>query len=246
MKRPPFIPAIVVAVLLLTARLFAAAYVIDTFTDSAKALNSHTGETGATWATQTGSANNAVISDSNTVRAGIVGTNTYSYSSGTPGTAEYDVDCDFVTKTTVAASDFTTVWARMSTGAETGYRVYYDPGTPEFGLQKVTAGAGTQLDTYSAGLSTSTTYHMKFQVRNAAKKFYIDGTQRLTTSDDTITQVGKAGLGWGGGTTGGNTIGVHIDNFIVTFATGGSGLLLKGVALQLFPSLRSLPCCAAH
>jgi hypothetical protein len=55
------------------------------------------------------------------------------------------------------------------------------------------SGAQATLGTY-AGDSPSTTRAVKLQIRNAAKKVFIDGVERISSADNAITATGNPGL----------------------------------------------------
>ena len=65
-------------------------------------------------------------------------------------------------------------------------------------------------------LVNGTTSHLKLEIRDATKKFFIDGVERISSSDNAITAAGKAAIryynsDWGFGTTG-----KPLDNFRAT------------------------------
>lgn len=194
----------------------------DTFTDSAGTdLASHTPETGS-WTEHGPSAAGSLVINSNNVR---VGANAESvYYQAAPGTSEYDVE---VTISPGTMTDFllSGVAGRIDTAASTFYRACYTNvgGTNKFALEKVVAGAATTLGTFNATLSGSTT--LKLQIRNAAKKVFINGTERISSADNAITATGRGGLY--GSMTGfdgigaGSGRGVLFDNFTVTDLSSG-------------------------
>ncbi len=59
---------------------------------------------------------------------------------------------------------------------------------------------------------------MKFEVRDAAKKGYVDDVEKISSADNALTSVGKAGLGWGNLSATAHDILTEfvLDNFIVT------------------------------
>ena len=64
---------------------------------------------------------------------------------------------------------------------------------------------------------------MKLEIRDAAKKVFIDGVERISSTDNAITAAGKAAIryynsDWGFGTTG-----KAIDNFVATNTNGSPG-----------------------
>jgi hypothetical protein len=76
-------------------------------------------------------------------------------------------------------------------------------------LEKVVAETVTSLGTYTVpGFSTSTYYTIKLEVTDASKKVFFNGTQRISSADNSITATGGAGLRHEGGST------MRGDNFL--------------------------------
>lgn len=185
-------------------------YVVqDTFTDtSATVLSSHTGETGATWTKHASFAGSAAISSANRARNNSANPTLY-YASGTPATAEYNVECNFHVFTTAY---FAGLVGRVATGAITFYEVYHTAGT--WYLRKRIAGAITQLQTYVQALNNGQTYTLRLEIKDATKKVFIDGIERMSDTDNSITAAGKAGVWYAGGWS--DSAGFHIDDFTVS------------------------------
>jgi hypothetical protein len=188
-------------------------FVSDTFTDtSGTLLASHTGETGATWTTHPNYADNGQISSANRARPvdGNLPTAMY-YASGTPAGAEYNVSLGAVT---VVAQGLGSVGptARVATAAQTFYVARYvaDNGTRD--IVKFVAGAATTLGSFAgtreaAGVTTV----IRLECKNATKKLFSDGVERVSSTDNAITAAGKAGLWLEGDVT--DSQGVHVDNY---------------------------------
>lgn len=213
--------------------LLAAVVVNDTFTDTAgTALDSHTGETGATW-TNTVGAGVAAISDVNRARMGPINSVIYQHTaSGTAATAEYDVEVDIVTLALNATLDGAIGVKGREQGNDSGifYLAYYSFPNARWELNEVsTAGIDNILGTFAQVLSISTTYHLKLVLRNGAKSVLIDGVTRIGPSaSNGIAAAGKCGLF---GVTDSvtdidNTHGPHWDSFTCTddpTPAGGAG-----------------------
>lgn len=204
-------------------------FVSDTFTGTAgTALASHTGEVGATWTVHPSYANDAVLTDANRVR--VNGTNVGYYASGVPATAEYDVSAVFRAIDSSVTTGIGTT-GRMATAADTMYLLR--PSAGVWQLFKAVSGAFTLLGSYSQALTVGVDYTVKLEIRDAAKKVYIDGVERISSADNAITGAGRAGLRGGNAAT--NTTGVHLDDFTATDAGGGGGgslSLTSTVAIQ--------------
>jgi hypothetical protein len=166
-------------------------FLTDTFTDTeGTTLASHTGELGATWAKVTGVTGNAEIA-TNRVRGSSSTTAEY-YASGTPATAEYDVEAVFRRLTDLGN---VRVYGRLSTGADTGYGVRYNGGaTNAWELHKVEAGVTTLLGSWSETFNNGEERTVKLEIRNAAKKVYIDGVERISSANNDITAAGRVGM----------------------------------------------------
>lgn len=186
----------------------------DTFTGSdGTDLTAHTGEVGATWAKVTGVT--GVFKITSNKAKGDSGPLSAYYASGTADTNEYDVEADIHT---ITALDRPGIGGRIDPAADDGYWVMLNIAGTDWTLIKRVAGTETVLDTFADALTAGTDRHLKLEIRTAAKKVYIDSVQRLTSADNSITGVGKAGIrtqnsDWGFGSTGRT----H-DTFIATNA----------------------------
>ncbi len=189
-------------------------FVNDTFTDTAgdQIISQHTGETGATWSLKTG--NPAAWTISNTGKAmQTAATLDIIMASGVPSSADYDVRCEL---------DFLTVQGnvycggRLTATGENGYYAGYAPDTKVWELSR--RGSFALLNTWPATVSTGVhTIIMKF--RGTSITVEIDGIQRLSATDNTITAAGRAGiLGYNSNAT--QTTGIHMASF-----SAGTGLL---------------------
>lgn len=187
--------------------------VSDSFTDTTNTLlQSHTGELGATWTRHTSSAaNNLAISSGGRCRAAFDSVTIIYYASGNPVTAEYDVQATFRPMTLVSG-EAGGIAGRMSIAANTMYGARYIVASTQWQLFKVVGGTLTSLGLASATLTAATDYVVKLQIRNAAKKLFVDGVEILSSTDNAITSTGQAGFRVF--TVGnGDTTGMHFDNF---------------------------------
>ena len=194
-------------------------FVTDTFTDTdSTALTSHTGETGATWTKHTsyGAATIGTI-QSNRLRSGDVTNDICVYASGSPATAEYDVQCDLVAMGAVT-NTFSGPAGRIDTAANTMYLVQSRIAAAQHRLFKGVTGTFTQLGSFTATLASCT---VMLQIRDAAKKMFLNGVEQISSADNAITAAGKAGLRMKDDVS--NSSGCHIDNFSATDAGGASG-----------------------
>ena len=168
-------------------------------------LVSHVGQVGASWT------NHPVLSGAyymydNRTHCGVTGA---VYASGVPADANMTVECDYLVNTKdVAASG---IAARMSTSAATMYYTYY-LGT-ELVLAKMVAGTITSLGSDVTNLMTNgNTYRLKLECIGTAIKVYVNGVEKISVTDSSITAAGRAGLRSSGASDKGT--GKHIDNFL--------------------------------
>jgi hypothetical protein len=74
--------------------------------------------------------------------------------------------------------------------ADTMYYGGYSSGSGNWEIYKVVAGSYTSLGTYAQTLTPTTTYAVKFQIRNASKKLFIDGVERISSADNALATIG--------------------------------------------------------
>jgi hypothetical protein len=193
-------------------------FVSDTFTGvDGTGLASHTGETGATWTAHPSAVNAGVIAADRL--APNQNSLTLAYASGTPATAEYDVETDFVYVASGVAGEAGVV-GRLDTGALTYYMAQYYGGTGAWRLFKRVGGSFTSLGTFAQALTVGQTYRLKLEIRDAAKKLCVDGVELVGSADNAIAAAGRAGVVFD--TAGSTAAGYHLDNFAASDPTGGA------------------------
>lgn len=184
-----------------------AVFVQDTFSGESENvdLTAHTGEVGASWTVIFGYPSCRLSAASGTVySSGTPGNG--AYASGVPASSEYDVEAD------VSDPASTGIAGRTSTTATTFYHARNN-GT-EWQLYKFVSGTATLLGSYAD--SYSGTKRLKLQIRDAAKKVFVDGVERISSGDNSITDAGRAGIRL----ILNNTV-PRIDNFLATDLSGG-------------------------
>lgn len=175
-------------------------FVSDTFTaNDYTLLQNHAPETGGTWVKI--SANDLNIR-SNYLRAYSSGDFGQYYNDAAPGTAEYDVEQDMTKGSGNAGA-----YARL---ADSNNYYYWYSTQAVYYLRKIVAGVVTLLDTLTEDFPAGATA-TKFEIRDASKKVYIGGDQKLTSADNALTSAGYAGVYE-------SDINWHIDNFVATTA----------------------------
>ena len=178
----------------------------DTFTEGSNTdLDAHTPDTGDGWTEEDnsfgGSVRALVDAGSDTARSShSVNVNRLVYSAQPDPTGnEYDIECDL-------SHDGTTgrpigLVARHAGGGgsglgATGYYGLLDAtgDNPDAEIYKIDGGTATSLATGNFGDNNAV---FKFEIRDAAKKWFAGATERLSTTDDAVTASGHWGLCWG-------------------------------------------------
>jgi hypothetical protein len=172
-------------------------------------LESYTPDVGAAFVKLTALSPATAVIRSNRVAAGGASPAGIYYSPTSPVGAEYDVEADFVFLSPAGDSG---IGGRFDSTAATGYFVR-DISGGAWDLYKVVAGSFTLLGTYSDPVGYGDVRHVKLQIRDAAKKVFVDGVERISSSDNTITAAGHPGFWMAGDTT--SSVGLHFDNYTV-------------------------------
>jgi hypothetical protein len=187
-------------------------FVFDTFTGAdGTELSTHLGETGAAWVNGTNEpyAGSMYISNANRLRCY---DRSYYYAGGSPASAEYDIQADFVL--VGGTPGYAGLLGRFDPVPRYFYRVMWDGGSQTLILQKSTAttGGAVMLGTYTPGAPVvGSTHTIKLEIRNSTKKVYYDGVPVISSTDNELTGAGKVGIYFS--TTSSNTSGWHVDNF---------------------------------
>lgn len=166
-----------------------AGFVFDTFTDADQTiLDNHTGEVGATW-TDGGD----IFIDNNSLNVGNTFGADTAYASGVPATAEYDVEISVVKGGGLIF--VASVLGRVKADLTDYYELKYSEaaGVGELTLVKRLASMETELDFWAGEIGATAT--IKLELRNAAKKGYVDGVERVSSANNDVTDKGFAGVG---------------------------------------------------
>lgn len=197
-------------------------FVEDSFTDtSGTVLSSHTPNIGGTWTKHGSYTGDMNISDANRLRMGSGTASRCFYNSTDPAGAEYDLEC--IDRVITAANNAFGMAGRIATGANTMYMMRYQQSTGNWQLYKIVTGTATLLGEFTQARTSSTESTVKLEIRDATKKVYIDGVERISSTDNAITAAGKAGFRDGSGVAGSNTTGIHLDSFVATDVGGAAG-----------------------
>lgn len=114
------------------------------------------------------------------------------YNSTVPGDAEYDVAAQYY----VPVVNFDVgICGRMSTTLGTYYYVKYNVSTTTWQLLRaVNGGADILLGEYQQYLTAGLAYDVILRLRNGYKAVYVDGTEIIRSTDNTIATTGVAGI----------------------------------------------------
>lgn len=189
-------------------------FVVDTFTD-ADGTNfvDHTPDTGSVWVLREGT-NGGVISDANRVRS-TTSTLTQVHNAASPASAEYDVAVELHWQSYGEWANG--VSGRSDASANTHYYAYFYDTPAQWQLWKVVAGSYTSLGNFAEGAPANPS-SLVLEIRDATKKLYVGGVERVSSADNAITAAGHAGVKLYGSTS--NTTGSHLDNFAASDAGG--------------------------
>lgn len=159
----------------------------DTFTDSdGTLLQNHTPTVGGSWTKLVGGTGADIEIYSN--RATPSGDGVVYYNGGTPASAEYDVT---LTIKNAGSSNYTIgQYGRLSPAAETGYLAWVV--SSAYYLYRAVAGVFTELGIWATAPAANDV--VKLEIRDATKRLFVNGTQRISSGDNAVTAAGKAGL----------------------------------------------------
>jgi hypothetical protein len=141
------------------------------------------------------------------------GNSAYRYAA-TPPAADYSVSLDVVLQSGTGPVLGGPI-GRASSSAATFYHAQYNVSAGAWRLWKSVAGTFTQLGSdVSQSLTTGTPYRCKLEMIGTAIKLYVDGVQKISVTDSSISAAGYPGLrmGQSAGSVGGTT-GLQLDNF---------------------------------
>lgn len=199
-------------------------FATDSFTGtSGTELSAYSGN----WTKHTSSSTGTlVITDANRLRKNS-GNNSEGlyYHSGTPSSADYTVSADLVFISSAAA--YLEVCGRMSTSANTYYRVRYNVSTGGWELHKKVNGSLSQLGTTQTQTFSSGTKNVKLRMSGSTIELYKEGsgTATISVTDTAITAAGKSGLR--SSTDQSNSSGLHLDNFSADDISSGTTFIPK-------------------
>lgn len=215
----------------------ATTFVYDTFTGangSTMTATGHAGETGASWVAHSSFTNTYSIQTNRAATSNAVST-AMSYASGTPSSADYDVDATFK----VVSANY------EAFGQGIAMRVSNTPvNTMIFGRYVVTSGwqayqtvNGTSLQigiSSAATLTSGNSYAVKLSAVGTAVTLSVGGVT-VVSGTTTITSAGKVGIR---GVSATSNTGIHIDDItasetvsggVVATSDGGESVSNQGI-----------------
>lgn len=209
-----------------------ATFVIDTFSGEAAGtdLSAHTGEAGTTWTALSGEIRIAASGRCYNVHSA---GHSYYRASGSPATAEYDVELDVIGVTTL------TVSVGVAGRIDDVSNLYFGDALQGTGLRlfKRVAGTFTQLGSYATTVDGSYDARLRLEIRDDAKKLYENGVQRISSADNVLTAAGNAGVRADG--VSGSTTGLHFDNLTATDAGGTTETTDPYYAVEIWNDLEA-------
>lgn len=166
----------------------------DTFTEASDTdLASHTPDVGAGWTLeQAGWATVNAASDELRADADVTTGRDYCVKGDNIGDDDMDVTCGLKRTTfSTQTTRFHGIAGRTpSTPGQDGYNamIRLDAGSLcDWELEKEVAGAVTSLGTWNGDQTAGVYYTTKLEIRTAAKKVYVAGVERISSSDDSLT-----------------------------------------------------------
>lgn len=166
-------------------------FLVDNFVDpNATVISAHTSDSGHTWTrhpsytlVQQWIATNRLRGDANTNQG-------MYYSSAIPAGPEYDLAFQLRCLTLIT-NDLTGVGWRIDPAVETGYVLTWYRGSNAWTINKYVATVLTAIGTFAQTLTTATDYPGVAEVRDATKKVFLGGVERISSTDNEVTAAGR-------------------------------------------------------
>lgn len=146
----------------------------------------------------------------------------FTYVATTPASADYYVQADVIPQSGGSGGVAGVIGRKTAgTGSTTNYNLYwadyYDhatAGSRQWRLIKAVGGSVTVLGTYTENIGT-TTKTLKLEMIGTAIKLYVDGVQRVSVTDSSVTAAGRAGVVFGAAASP-TTNAIFLDNFVAS------------------------------
>jgi hypothetical protein len=185
----------------------------DNFTDVAGTLlQNHISDDAQGWVKHALTTGDLVVSNANRIRQAVTGTQIYLRTDTPPG-AEYSVQGELypMAASTTARNG---VVGRADELADTYYLARYDTTTNVWQLYKFVAGTPTLLGSSASTAAVATRYMVRLEIKDATKKLFVNGMERISSADNEITAAGKFGVRFqDAAATPSDTTGHHMNKF---------------------------------
>jgi hypothetical protein len=200
-------------------------FVGDSFSESGVLLTAHTGELGATWTRASGTGDVRLSTIGRIYIDSVGGGDAILLASGSPPGADYDVSADVVVLNSASNLSRAGIIGRANAAADTFYRVFYNYGDGWW-FQKVVAGSATSLGATpwmpSPAYADGEVHNATLDMTGSTIRMLIDGVERASVTDTSITDKGSAGVSFSG--VGSGSTGQHLDNVRATAPVTGRTL----------------------
>lgn len=181
----------------------------DTLTDTdSTLLSAHTGESGHGWTFEVGFSSDTAQFLANAVRSTTGGGQSVYTSSWSPPAPDYRLGGTIITAG--GTDDSVMLVGRLDTGAVNAYVALWDGATSAWYIGKFNGGAYSDITSgYAADNPSIVPRHLMLELVGATQKLYVNGVQRLSASDGTVTAAGTSSLLFG------SAIGSYIADFTI-------------------------------
>ena len=213
---------------------------VDHFTEASDTnLTAHTPDSGGSWSEVEDSAGTLVGAIRSSIDAARAQASTTASArllytvSWTPAAATYDVSYKYINVATTTDDPIGVLARYTSTSSYYASAQYLDTAATDVKIMRVTAGP-TRDVLASGDTAPAINDVFKLSLLTASKKFYKNGAEILSSSDNTITDVGVCGLAWGNYTnvsTDDVNTGINVDDFTLDDTSDpGGGASAKTLA----------------
>ena len=169
----------------------------DTFTEASNTnLENHTPDTGTSWSVDA-TAEFLVLGASDDLQENAARDN-FARETTDIGDDDMDVSTDTTINSTSNARRAGVI-GRIPTGESgvaNGYHAYRrgEASGTSYRLDKIVTSVTTNLGSYSDAAANTVSQTIKLEIRTAAKKIYVDATERISSTDDVLTGNNFAGI----------------------------------------------------
>ena len=189
------------------------AFVSDSFVgEGGAALTARSGELGAAWSDWPLAAGRAQLTTHRSVRASTAGPHAVLTASGAPPSPDYEVSADFH----VASLGDTTLVGLLGRRDDTDseYMGWYNSASATWGIARRQGGTGATVGTtYAETLASGGTYHVALQIRGSRITLLVDGRERASGVDASISAAGRAGIRIAQAGRAADDTGIQLANF---------------------------------